>query len=63
MKRKGMDRNQNRRTHVSAKNLPGELLEQVLAHVPFRDRCGELDLIACPQSAQYLLSVVRLREY
>lgn len=58
-----MDRTQSRRTHVNAQNLPGELLEQVLAHVPFRDRCGKLALIACPQSAQYLLSVVRLREY
>jgi hypothetical protein len=38
VKCEGMERNHSRRNHVNARNLPGELLEQVLAHVPFRDR-------------------------
>lgn len=36
-----MERNQCHRHRGNAQNLPGEVLEQVLAHVPFEERCGK----------------------
>ena len=35
------DRNGFRRSTTTAHHMPGEVLEQLLAHLPFRERCGD----------------------
>lgn len=43
-----MELNRSYRSLVTAQDLPGEVLEQVLARVPFRERCsGTPSLCAC----------------
>ena len=39
MHRMDMDCSQHHSSNAAAQHLPGEVLERVLAHVPFRERC------------------------